>query len=180
MIPRIDAQALLDATNPDHDAAKTLVAMAATDIGFMTVHNTPIDPAFVADTIEHYRAFFKLPAATKQKYDMAQTGSNRGWGASGSEQVDPNANPDYKQVFDIGSILPDGAPDSAEGLLTYAPNVWPDAPDGFADALRAYYYKSTEFALDLLCAIADAVGEDADYFRNQFTYPMSLVRGLLY
>jgi len=180
MIPRINAQALLDVAHPNHHKAQTAVGNAAMDIGFLTVYDTPIAPSFVAETIEHYRAFFKLPAATKQKYDMAATGSNRGWGAPGSEQVDPNANPDYKQVFDIGSILPEGAPDSARELLTYAPNVWPDVPEGFSDTLRAYYYKTTDFALDLLCAIAKAVGEDAEYFRNQFTYPMSLVRGNFY
>lgn len=180
MIPQIDAKILLDAAHPEHDAAKTAVAEAATTIGFMTVHNTPIPADKVADMIEHYRAFFKLPAAEKNQYDMAKTGSNRGWGAPGSEQVDPNANPDYKQVFDIGSILPDGAPESAQGLLCYAPNIWPDAPEGFADALRDYYYASTGFALDLLCAIAAAVGEDPAYFRDQFSYPMSLVRGNFY
>ena len=180
MIPRIDANALLNADHPNHKVVKAAVADAATGIGFMTVHNTPLAPDFVADMIEQYRSFFKLPAIEKQRYDMARTGSNRGWGGPGSEQVDPKANPDYKQVFDIGSILPEGAPESAKGLLCYAPNLWPEAPEGFADALRDYYYKSTDFALELLCAIAGSVGEDPEYFRGQFAYPMSLVRGNFY
>lgn len=180
MIPRIDAEILMDVSHPQHTATKAQVADAATDIGFLTVYNTPIKPATVQGMIEHYRAFFKLPATEKERYDMAKTGSNRGWGGPGSEQVDPNANPDYKQVFDIGSILPEGAPDSAKDLLCYAPNIWPDAPEGFAVALRSYYYDSTGFALELLCAIADAVGEDPGYFREKFSYPMSLVRGNYY
>lgn len=180
MIPRIDAAALLDPSHDLHDATAKSVADAATDVGFMTVHNTPISGNSVTELIELYREFFKLPAVQKSEYDMAKTGSNRGWGAAGSEQVDPDANPDYKQVFDIGSILPDGAPDSAKGLLCYAPNIWPDAPKGFAEALRSYYYASTDFALDLLCAVAAAVGEDPEYFRDQFSYPMSLVRGNFY
>ncbi len=180
MIPRIDAKALLDTQHPEHSIARSAVLDAATDIGFMTIHNTPIAAETVAGLIELYRDFFKQPAATKSQYDMAKTGSNRGWGAPGSEQVDPNANPDYKQVFDIGSILPEGAPESAKGLLCYAPNIWPDLPESFSDALRSYYYESTGFALNLLCAIADSIGEDPDYFRTQFTYPMSLMRGNFY
>ena len=92
----------------------------------MTVFDTPIPAAEVAALIETYRAFFHLPAAEKAKIDMAVTGSNRGWGGPGSEQVDPNANPDYKQVFDCGFELP--ADDPYAGMKYYAPNRWPDTP----------------------------------------------------
>ena len=72
------------------------------ETGFLRVANTPISKAEALKVIEAYAAFFKLPAEVKSKVDMARTGSNRGWGASGSEQVDPMANPDYKEVFDCG------------------------------------------------------------------------------
>ncbi len=176
MIPRIDAQALMAGDT----GAVADVVTGATDIGFLTVHNTPIPDQQVRDVIEAYRGFFHLPAAQKAAFDMARTGSNRGWGASGSEQVNPDANPDYKQVFDCGTTLAADDPVAALGLLTYAPNVWPDVPAGFADALREYYDASTAFAVDLLCAIAGAVGEDAGYFRDKFTRPMTLLRGNFY
>ncbi|MEL6838895.1 MAG: 2-oxoglutarate and iron-dependent oxygenase domain-containing protein [Pseudomonadota bacterium] len=173
-IPRIDAAALLAG-----DAeAKVLVAEAATGVGFMTVHNTPISDATARQVLAAYHAFFALPAAEKAAYDMARTGSNRGWGAPGSEQVDPEANPDYKQVFDCGLELPPDDPLTT--LPSYAPNLWPDRPEGFADTLRAYYAEATAFSLDLLCAIADAVGEDGDHFRDQFDRPMALLRGNYY
>ena len=66
--------------------------------------------------IDAYRAFFLLPENAKRSVDMARTGSNRGWGAPKSEQVDPTANPDYKEVFDIGYELPGGHPLAALGL----------------------------------------------------------------
>ncbi len=173
-IPRIDAAALL-ARDP---ATMAGVAEAATGVGFMTVHNTPISEAAAQKVLAVYRAFFALPAARKAAYDMARTGSNRGWGAPGSEQVDPDANPDYKQVFDCGLELPTGDPLTA--LSSYAPNLWPAEPKGFATTLRAYYAQATAFSLDLLCAIADAVGEDGEYFRDQFDRPMALLRGNYY
>ncbi len=180
MIPRIDAAALIDPAHADHAAARTQAVKGAGDIGFLTVYNTPLSAERVEQVIAMYRAFFHLPAARKEAYDMARTGSNRGWGAPGSEQVDPDANPDYKQVFDCGLPLEERAPLGDLGLPAYAPNIWPDQPEGFAETLRAYYRETTGFALDLLCAIADAVGEDGAYFRDKFTHPMALLRGNFY
>lgn len=176
MIPRIDAAKLIAG---DADAMR-LVANAATGVGFMTVYNTALSPADVQDMIDRYGTFFHLPAAQKAPYDMAATGSNRGWGAAGSEQVDPDANPDYKQVFDCGLTLANDDPIADQNLSFYAPNLWPTAPDGFAAALQSYYVKSTHVALDLLCAIANAVGEDGTYFRDKFSRPMALLRGNFY
>lgn len=180
MIPRIDAAALIDPTHPAHEAACQAAVFGATDVGFLTVYNTPITPGTVARVIEQYRTFFHLPSAQKAAFDMAKTGSNRGWGAPGSEQVDPDANPDYKQVFDCGLELAEDDPVAALGLPSYAPNLWPDEPKDFAADLQAYYAQATAFALDLLCAIADATGADGDYFRDKFTRPMALLRGNFY
>lgn len=176
MIPRIDAAKLLAG-----DAeARALALDAATGVGFMTVYNTPLSGAYVRDVIAAYAAFFHLPAAQKAAFDMAVTGSNRGWGAAGAEQVDPDANPDYKQVFDCGLTLAQDDPIADQNLSFYAPNLWPDVPAGFAGVLQDYYAQSTGFALDLLCAIAGAVGEDADFFRDKFSRPMALLRGNFY
>ena len=174
IIPRIDAAALLKG-DPQ---ARAAACDAATGVGFMTVCNTPLAAGLVQDVLAAYQRFFDLPAAQKSAYDMATTGANRGWGAPGSEQVDPDANPDYKQVFDCGFELPTGDP--LAQLACYAPNLWPDAPAGFAQTLRDYYAQATGFALDLLCAIADAAGEDGAYFRPLFDRPMALLRGNYY
>ena len=171
MIPHVSAADLLDPQSPGHDAARAAVREGAGEMGFFTLHDTPIGATRVEEVMEAYRAFFALPAAEKAEVDMARTGSNRGWGAPGSEQVDPAANPDYKQVFDCGHNWP------ASGLAVYAPNVWPDRPEGFADLLRSYYAEACAFSLDLLCAVAEAIGEDPAYFRNKFRHPMALLRG---
>ncbi|PUB19104.1 isopenicillin N synthase family dioxygenase [Yoonia sediminilitoris] len=173
-VPRIDAAALL----AGDAAAVAKVATAATGVGFMTVYNTPFTAARMEELPEAYRAFFALPPSEKAAYDMAATGSNLGWGAPGSERVDPDANPDYKQVFDCGLEL---TPDNPlRELSCYAPNQWPDKPDGFVRMLKSYYADATAFALDLLCAIASAAGEDGSYFRDKFDRPMALLRGNYY
>jgi isopenicillin N synthase-like dioxygenase len=180
MIPNIDAQALLDPMHPAHQAACEACVLGATDIGFLTVYNTPITADEVAHVIDTYRQFFHLPTEAKQQWNMAGTGSNRGWGAPGSEQVDPDANPDFKQFFDCGYAFQKGDPVEGQNLPVYAPNIWPETPEGFAQTLQDYYTQATTFSLDLLCAIATACGEDGDFFRDKFDQPMALLRGNYY
>ena len=179
MIPKIDAQALFAADKEALAAVRT----AAETTGFMTLHNTALSGAEVAAVIESYRQFFKLPEAAKEPVDMAQTGSNRGWGRAGSEQVDPNANPDYKQFFDCGVSVPSDHPWADKQF--YAPNKWPEQPAGLevahfrADVL-AYFTKARAISMDLLSALARAIGEPASFFKDKFDTPMALLRGNYY
>ncbi|MHA6268106.1 isopenicillin N synthase family dioxygenase [Aliiroseovarius sp. CAU 1755] len=175
MVPRLDA-ALIDARDP---ATMDALRHAVEKVGFLTVHNTAILRADIARVIEAYRAFFHLPDAEKRAVDMAQTGANRGWGAQGAEQVDPAANPDYKQVFDSGFALEADDPLRAQNLSVYGDNLWPDVP-GFRDVIEGYYAKALTVAMGLLRAIAAAIGEDEDHFDAAFTRPMALLRGNYY
>ena len=173
MIPRIDAMKLADGD------AGSLTALhdAATGVGFATVYNTALTGARVREVIEVYRGFFKRTDAEKATLDMARTGSNRGWGAAGSEQVDPEANPDFKQFFDIGFEVPDGHPLADNAF--YAPNLWPQ--DGaFRAVISDYYAEARAVSLDLLRAIARSLGADASYFDAAFETPMALLRGNFY
>ena len=174
MIPRLDAAALAAG---DKDA---LAAMwiAAEEVGFATVYNTVFTSARMRFVLAAYRAFFALPVEVKDQVNMARTGSNRGWGAPQSEQVDPDANPDYKEVFDCGYSLPDG--DIRVALPVYAPNHWPDRPAGFEQVIRGYYSDALDVARGILRGIAMSIGADADFFDTKFDCPMALLRGNYY
>lgn len=174
MIPKIDLARLIS-SDPDALAA---MREAATDIGFVTVYNTPLGADRVNEAIGLYRAFFNLPEAEKRAYDMALTGSNRGWGATGSEQVDPNANPDYKQFFDSGFTLPEGDPRLK--MRVYAPNRWPEHPTGFQAGISRYYDDARRLALDVLRGVAQSIDAPRDVFDAAFETPMALMRGNYY
>ncbi|WP_223421116.1 isopenicillin N synthase family dioxygenase [Tateyamaria pelophila] len=173
MIPRLDAQKLVARDASSLDALRD----AATGAGFATVHNTALSAARVTEVIETYRTFFHRSAAQKRQLDMAQTGSNRGWGAPGSEQVDPDANPDYKQFFDVGFQLHDGHP--LAGKVFYAPNLWPEDPE-FKRVISAYYDDALAISKSLLSAISAALGMDDARFEGAFETPMALLRGNFY
>lgn len=174
MIPRIDLAAL---RSRDADAVAAMKT-AATDVGFATVHNTALSAARVREVIETYRAFFKLPETDKRPFDMARTGSNRGWGAAGSEQVDPDANPDYKQFFDSGLTLPEGDPRLTNPF--YAPNLWPDVPADFETVIGGYYKDACAVAKEVLDGVAASVNLPGDTFAGAFDAPMALLRGNYY
>lgn len=174
MIPRLDAAQV---ARREAEAMRAL-REAATGVGFFTLYNTAISPDRMRQVLEVYRAFFKLPDTEKARVDMARTGANRGWGASGSEQVDPKANPDYKQFFDSGLPLSDGDPRSA--LPVYAQNRWPETPENFQTEIERYYREACAVAMDVLRAIAQAIGAPETYFDTAFDTPMALLRGNFY
>lgn len=176
MIPSIDARALAN------DDAETLdrLRVAAQEVGFLTLTNTALSRARVEEVIAAYRRFFQYPDAEKQAVNMALTGANRGWGAPQSEQVDPDANPDYKQVFDCGFELPADDPLRGQNLSVYADNLWPEGHDRFRREVQAYYRDALGVAMEMLRGIARAIGAPSDYFDDKFTRPMALLRGNYY
>ena len=176
MIPQLDLQKLI-ARDPKE---MSQLASALRDVGFMTLTNTGISVQDVQGTFDAYRRFFRLPEQSKAAIDMARTGSNRGWGASGSEQVDPEANPDYKQVFDCGHELPQDHPMRRRGLGVYAPNQWPEDLPEFRTAIQAYYAQAMNVAMALLRAMSAALGRDERSFDTAFDPPMALLRGNYY
>lgn len=167
---------VLDAAKISAGEAQTLETLrrGAFEVGFLKVTNTAITPARMRLVLAAYAAFFDLPEAEKRAVDMSVTGSNRGWGAPMSEQVDPDANPDYKQVFDCGFALP------GSELSVYAPNLWPARPEGFREVIEAYYRDARTVAMDLLRGIAQGIGEDRAFFDDKFDAPMALLRGNYY
>ena len=173
MIPILDLRKL-SAGEPE--SMKTL-HKAATDVGFFLVEGTTLSAERVTEVIEAYRTFFKQPMSVKEAINMANTGANRGWGAPASEQVNPDANPDYKQVFDTGFDLPQDDP-MAE-LSVYAPNMWPDDP-AFRAVVEGYYKEALIVANQVLDAVIASVGLSPDRFQGAFEKPMALLRGNFY
>lgn len=177
-IPEISAVDLFDPSCRGYAESLAKVRSAAEDVGFMTLSDTCLSDSDVLQVLDFYRKFFKQPAEYKNAFNMAGTGSNRGWGASGAEQVNPDSNPDFKEVFDCGPEL--SADDPLAHHTYYAPNRWPDLPVGFQEMITGYYTRATRISLDLLSAIACAIGEPADYFSDKFDKPMALLRGNYY
>ena len=174
VIPNIDAKSLVARDIETLDK----VRHAAENIGFMTLSNTTISSAEVKKTLDMYRTFFKGEKASKQAVDMSATGSNRGWGGSRSEQVNPNVNPDYKEVFDCGVEV--STDDLQTHLSVYAPNHWPSRPVEFQTQIENYFTNARVVAFGVLQGLSEAIGADPDFFADKFDKPMALLRGNYY
>ena len=135
MIEKLDFAAL----KSGEASARDILQRGVLETGFLRVANTSVSKSDTQAVISAYRSFFKLPEAEKQRVNMALTGSNRGWGAGGAEQVDPKANPDYKEVFDCGFQLPEGDALRDSGLLVYGENLWPDTGLSVLATSRLFY-----------------------------------------
>lgn len=176
-IPRFDANTLIEPN------ATTMIELhrAVKEVGFLTVYNTAISPDEVRQIIQIYRGFFNLSTEEKQKVDMTNTQSNRGWGALLTEKVDPNQNPDYKEVFDCGFELP--TEDLRASMSVYAPNQWPEQPVNFHEAVSTYYNKACSVAALVLQSVLRVSGRsenDQKYLIGQFSEPMALLRSNFY
>ncbi len=176
-IPIIDFERL---AQNDPQTSKNLVK-GVTETGFLIIENTSIDTEEIKKLFEMYRAFFALPESEKDALDMANTGSNRGWGRSQSEQVNPDANPDYKQVFDVGAEIPRDHPilQIPSQSTYYAPNIWPNHPE-FKHTVQTYYQRALNLSLKLLDQIADAADLPRYFFADKFDPPMALLRANYY
>lgn len=177
-IPALDAQSLFNASHSGYEASLIQMRNAAEDVGFLTLSNTQISATTVRQVLGTYRQFFAQPDNVKRNYDMANTGSNRGWGAPGAEQVDPASNPDFKEVFDSG--LPLEADDPLSSQTYYAPNLWPVEPVNFRSVISSYYSEATQVSLNVLSAIAQSLDLSNSYFADKFDKPMTLLRGNYY
>ena len=175
-IPKIDVGLLLSGDAKNRDALRKGIHEA----GFLILTNCGFSKADLEKVFEAYSAFFALPETEKAKVDMARTGSNRGWGRGGAEQVDPTANPDYKEVFDCGYALGPDAPNNLRELTVYGENLWPEALSGFRETLETYLERAMGISRLLLSAIAQEIGQDPNYFAERFEHPMALLRGNYY
>ncbi len=106
---------------------------------------------------------------------MAKTGSNRGWGDLYGEQVNPNYNADYKEIFDNGLELEKKDPLSK--LSVYAKNNWPAEPENFSKIILSYYEDSIKLSKSILKNISKIIDRDQNYFDDKFEKPMALLRG---
>ena len=101
-IPTIDYNIISNEVHSEFNNELGKFNYAISHYGFLLLKNTPIDKKIKNKIFKTYKEFFDLPFEQKNKVNMALTSSNRGWGAPHGEQVNPEYNTDYKEIFDCG------------------------------------------------------------------------------
>ncbi len=174
MIPKVDYKKLTE----EDPLSFNLLEKGVKETGFFILFNTPIRNSDVEEVLKNYKAFFSLPKEIKSRVSMVGTGSNRGWGDVQGEQVNPNYNADYKEIFDNGMEIEESDPLSK--LSVYAKNNWPAAPKNFSKIVLSYYERSIKLSKNILRQVSKTINHDYKYFDDKFKTPMALLRGNFY
>ena len=155
-VPVIDLRPWFGGREAARAAVAAEVDAALQSVGFflITGHGVPDD--LRAGVRAEARAFFALPAGTKQRY--AVTVGGRGWLPPGVEAngyaEGTQTPPDLKESFAVGADQPTGDPE-VDGYW-FQPNVYPAEVPELEPAVVAYLARMRELADELLVVCAAA------------------------
>ena len=150
------------------EAARAAVAAevdaALQSVGFFLISGHGVPDDLRARVRAQARAFFALPAGTKQRY--AVTVGGRGWLPPGVEAngyaEGTQTPPDLKESFAVGADQPTGDPE-VDGYW-FQPNVYPAEVPGLEPAIVGYLARMRALADELLVLCAAALGLEPDFF----------------
>ena len=182
-IPVIDFAAL------DRPELVSAIDRACRTTGFFVIANPPVAPDLVESVYSQARAFYDLPAETKERYAIADQPTHRGYVPPGEEQYgavqgaagDDDALPrEVKEGFEVGLETPADDPDVAAGALFLGPNPWPAERPEFRAAVSAYYDAMAGLGETLLRLFAEGLAIEAERFAAMRRRPCSTLRLLKY
>ncbi|XP_053342640.1 uncharacterized protein si:dkey-10o6.2 [Clarias gariepinus] len=126
---------------------------AFTEIGFVYLKNTGIDPKEVSDVMDNSKKFFLLPEEQKRPSSRGSytNNGNHGWVSSETESLNPRRPGDLKEAFNTASLCTD--------------IKWPsDDLSDFRDIQVGFFLRCKELSLRVLRVMALSLGLDSEVF----------------
>lgn len=144
--------------------------------GFAVVAEHGLPEKTLGDFLAQYKAFFALPAATKEKYHLIGGGGQRGYTPFGIETAKGHSLHDLKEFWHVGRVLPAGHP-----FRRFMPdNIWPDEIPALQLLSEEMFTAFDSLGAKLLEAIAVYLGQARDYFADKVNFGNSILRVLHY
>ncbi|MBP1857632.1 isopenicillin N synthase family dioxygenase [Rhizobium herbae] len=153
--------------------------------GFLAISNHGVPQAIIDAVWSKARAFFDLPPEEKQNARAPYKGYPYGYLGPELESLarsrDIDSPPDLKESFNGGPLRQPASITDPEALaFCYAPTIWPDRPDGFVEAWKAYYASLEDLAARIMRLFAVALDLPEPYFERFIDAPISALRALNY
>nr|WP_196108175.1 MULTISPECIES: isopenicillin N synthase family oxygenase [unclassified Ochrobactrum] len=151
------------------------------DHGFFYLTGHGVDPKLVEDVVSTAKKFFALPAEEKLKIEMVKSPHFRGYNRAGFERT--RGQQDWREQLDINTESEPAVigPDSPAWKRLIGPNQWPDALPELKPLLLAYQAEVTRVGIDILKAIAAALGQPEDFFAQIYEpHPSQLLKIIRY
>ncbi|KAL8698651.1 MAG: hypothetical protein Q9201_006449 [Fulgogasparrea decipioides] len=125
---------------------------ALRDVGFVYLQNHAISPTAQQTLFHHAKRFFAQPESEKAKIETGESKAFHGWFSPQRTSGDSSKS-DQKEAFDIGD---DNDPTR--------PNQWPSNWPDLRTDMTSFFEQCHEIHLELLSALAEQVGLNADFF----------------
>jgi isopenicillin N synthase-like dioxygenase len=153
--------------------------------GFLAVANHGVPQGIIDDVWSKARAFFDLPYEEKMRAKAPYVGYPYGYLGPELEALaksrDVDSPPDLKESFNGGpAAAPAGMTNQQALTFCYAKTIWPETPEGFRRAWRAYYSALEDLAAKIMRLFAAALSLEEDFFDRYIDAPVSALRALNY
>ena len=138
----------------------------------MVIVNHGIEEKVITRIRDAVVGYFRQPLAKKRR-DQITRDNYRGYIPAGffspnTGSADADSYEGYKLHFEVEAEDP-----IRSECDLYAPNRWPDAPDGFREAVLAWWRACDQVANKLLTMLARPLGVDPDEFLSHFNRPLT-------
>ncbi len=175
-IPSVDlADFLSDDPSQKHKFVNQ-IGKAYEEIGFVALKNHFLSDTLVQSLYKEVKAFFALPTATKEKYEIEGLGGQRGYTSFGKEHAKGKKEGDLKEFWHFGQ-----EPEADANLTEeYPPNVTVDELEGFNETGMEAYRMLEKTGIYVLRALALYIGLDEHYFDHWASNGNSILRPIHY
>lgn len=151
------------------------------DHGFFYLTGHGVDPKLIADVLATSKRFFALPLEEKLKIEMVKSPHFRGYNRAGYERT--RGQQDWREQIDINTEgeAVEITPETPAWKRLFGPNQWPEAVPELKPLLLAYQAEVTRVGIDVLKAIAVALGQSEDAFAQIYEpQPSQLLKIIRY
>lgn len=148
--------------------------------GFLAVSGHSVPQAVIDAVWSKARAFFDQSAEMKEKVRAPYPGYPYGYLGSGAEALAKSKGADTPPDHGGPLSVPQGLTDPQALAFCYAETIWPESPDGFVDAWKAYYAAMEDLAARIMRVFAVALDLPEDHFQPMIDRPISALRALNY
>jgi isopenicillin N synthase-like dioxygenase len=178
-VPLIDISPLNSGDEQAYLAVAKEIDLACREMGFFYITGHGISSDQMKSMFDLAQCFFAQPEEVKQKILITNSSNHRGWGTTGSEQLDPGQPQDWKETFDMALDLHSEHPMAKSCPRLYGPNQYGEL-EGFAQQMNQHYGLLMAVAKRLLKAMAIALKQPNDFFTQYLDDHISVLRLLHY
>ena len=147
------------------------------EYGFVIIEGHGIPTELIQSCYNKAKAFFQLPTATKQSFNVSGGGGQRGYTSMGQEHAKDSKHPDIKEFWHVGRETFT----HKENEQRYPKNIWPDTHvAGFKDNFASLYSRLEGMASTLLQATALHLQLPRNTLSNMIVDGNSIIRALHY